>query len=322
MSGDMLQVSHDGRRFRIAGHRGEAGLGALLKWQFSGGRARWPARVENRAHSPPPQRVTGTDLLATWIGQSTVLLQTAGVNILTDPFLSQRASPVPFMGPRRARPPALTAETMPPIDIILLSHNHYDHLDLPGLRSIARHHAPHVVTPLGNARLVQRASGRFTVDELPWGGTARVHGLHIHVAPALHWSKRGLFDANTALWGAFVIETPGGVLYFAGDTGYGAGAAFAGLKERFGAPRLSLLPIGAYEPRWFMAPQHMNPDEAVMAHRALASRTSLAVHHGTVQLTDEAIDAPVAALQAALNRHAVDPGRFLVPDAGQVVSIG
>jgi L-ascorbate metabolism protein UlaG (beta-lactamase superfamily) len=317
----MVSVVRDGRRYVLEGHRGEGSLGDLLKWQMEGKRARWPRRVENPSHAPPPQRVEGAVLKATWVGHSTVLLQTAGLNILTDPFLSTRASPVPFAGPKRVRPAALNAETLPPIDLILLSHNHYDHMDLPALRRIARHHKPHVVTPHGNARWVRRAASSFTIDELGWGEHLDHKGLRIHVTPALHWSKRGFFDANTALWGAFVVEAPGGPIYFAADTGFGTGSTFAEVRERFGAPRLSLLPIGAYEPRWFMHPQHMNPEESVRAHKILESRASLAIHHGTIQLTDEAIDAPVAALMDALTQHSVDPARFLVPDAGETLTI-
>ncbi|MCA3554497.1 MBL fold metallo-hydrolase [Aestuariivirga sp.] len=317
----MVRILHDGRRYSLEDHRGEASLLDLMKWQMEGNRARWPWRVSNRGFPPPPRRVEGDALKATWVGHATVLLQTRGLNILTDPFLSSRASPVPFAGPRRARPAALTAETLPPIDIILLSHNHYDHMDLPALRRIARRHAAHVVTPHGNARWVRRASSSFGIDELGWGDSVEHKGLRIHLTPALHWSKRGLFDANTALWGAFIVETPGGPIYFAADTGFGTGSTFSDVRGRFGPPRLSLLPIGAYEPRWFMHPQHMNPEEAVKAHNILESRASLAIHHGTIQLTDEAIDAPVAALKSALEQYSVDPASFLVPDAGETLDI-
>ena len=317
----MVEVVHDGKRYVLEGHRGEGSFRDLLKWQMEGKRARWPWRVKNRSFPPPPERVEGDALKATWIGHSTVLLQTRGLNILTDPFLSSRASPVPFAGPRRVRPAALTAKTLPPIDLILLSHNHYDHMDLPALRRIARHHAAHVVTPYGNARWVRRAASSLSIDELGWGEHVEHKGLRIHLTPALHWSKRGLWDANTALWGAFVVEGPGGPIYFAADTGFGTGSTFEAIREQFGAPRLSLLPIGAYEPRWFMHPQHMNPDEAVKAHKLLGTRVSLAIHHGTVQLTDEAIDAPVAALKEAIAQHSVDPARFHVPDAGETLDI-
>jgi L-ascorbate metabolism protein UlaG (beta-lactamase superfamily) len=317
----MVRIIHDGRRFRLDGHRGEAGFLDVMKWQLEGKRARWPRRVENKASARPPQRVHGHDLAATWIGHSTVLVQTGGRNILTDPFLSERASPVGFAGPRRVRPPALHAADLPPIDIILLSHNHYDHMDLPALRQIAHHHNPQVVTPKGNARWIRRAMPKARIDELLWDESTEAAGFSVHLAPALHWSKRGLFDANSALWGAFAVKTPGGLVYFAGDTGFGSGSTFRHIRERFGAPRLSLLPIGAYEPRWFMHPQHMNPAEAVAAHNLLGSRTSLAIHHGTIQLTDEAIDAPVTALRASLAEHSIDTARFLVTDAGETIGI-
>lgn len=317
----MIKLIQTGNRFEIEGHRGQASLRDLLRWRFGGSRARWPERAQNRSYPPPPERVTDARLLVTWIGHATMLVQTAGCNILTDPFLSARASPVSFAGPKRVRPPALTSQTMPPIDLVLLSHNHYDHMDIPALRDIARHHAPLVITPTGNARLVQKASDQLRIIELGWGESTAVKGLSVHLTPALHWSKRALIGANTALWGAFAVETPGGTIYFAGDTGFGTGATFAAIRAQFGPPRLSLLPIGAYEPRWFMKPHHMNPEEAVRAHQALASRTSIAMHHGTIQLTDEAMDAPVRDLGEALTRNSVDRGAFLVPDVGEMLSI-
>ena len=318
---DMPRLTRNGNRFHLEGHRGQASLRDLLRWRFNGARARWPEQAGNHSFAPPPERVDGMDLLATWIGHATVLVQTAGLNILTDPFLSSRASPVSFAGPKRVRPPALTAPAMPPIDLILLSHNHYDHMDIPALRDIARHHAPLVITPIGNARWIRQASPDLRIAELNWGESTAVKELAVHLTPALHWSKRGLIGANTALWGGFAVESPGGVVYFAGDTGFGTGATFEAIREKFGPPRLSLLPIGAYEPRWFMEPHHMNPEEAVRAHQALASRTSLAIHHSTIQLTDEAIDAPVNDLGRALAQYGVDRQQFLVPDAGEVVII-
>ena len=182
----MPRLEHDGRRFRIAGHRGEAGFKDILKWQMNGQRASWPSHIQNAPHPPPHERVHGDQMLATWIGHATVLVQTAGLNILTDPFLSNRASPYSFMGPRRVRPAALTARELPPIDVILLSHNHYDHMDLAALRDIARHHAAHVVTPKGNARWIRRASAKFQIDELHWGDAATSGPARIHLTPALH----------------------------------------------------------------------------------------------------------------------------------------
>lgn len=318
MPPDEVKISHDGRIWHIAGHRGGAGFLDILKWQFGSRPARWPRRLANSSHPPPPARVEGGAMSATWIGHSTVLVQTAGLNILTDPFLSERASPLAFAGPRRVRPAALKADELPPIDLILLSHNHYDHMDLPALRAIARHHRPKVITPHGNAR---RLPPTLDVTELGWHDSIAFGTARIHLTPALHWSKRGLFDANRALWGAFLIETPGGSVYFAGDTGFGEGITFSAIRSLYGSPRLSLLPVGAYEPRWFMKAHHMNPDDAVEAHLRLASQTSLAIHHSTIQLTNEAITAPVEALHQALEARAVDPQRFLVPDVGETVAI-
>ncbi len=308
-------------RFKIEGHGREAGFKDLMKWQLSGAKVKWPKRVENVKQPQPPQRVDGTGLVVTWIGHSTVLMQTGGLNILTDPFFSPRASPVRVAGPRRVRDPGLRISQLPKIDVVLLSHNHYDHLDVPSLRALQSHSAPHVVTPLMNDHYVRRASRQMRVTDLHWRESCSVGGCRITVMPALHWSKRSFGDANRALWGAFVVETPGGVIYFAGDTGYGDGSTFREVRDTFGAPRLSLLPIGAYEPRWFMKAQHMNPDDAVLAHMDLGSATSLAIHHGTIQLTDEAIDAPVRDLEVALAARGVDSARFVVADVGQAMAV-
>ena len=317
----MKPATRVGRRFVIDGHRGEASFRDMMQWQLSGKRANWPSRIANAPQPPPPRRVEGDDIGLTWIGHSTVLVQAAGLNILTDPFLSQRASPMQWAGPKRVRPPGLGIENFPPIDVVLVSHNHYDHMDLPALRRIARDHRPHVVTPLGNARHIRKAGRHLEIDELDWGGSIRHGGIGFTLTPTLHWSKRGLFDTNRDLWGAFVIQTGAGMIYFAGDTGYGEGQTFRDVRAEFGPPRVSLLPIGAYEPRWFMRPHHMNPDEAVAAHLELGSRTSLAIHHGTVQLTDEAVDAPARALAGALALRGVDEASFLVPEVGEPILI-
>ncbi len=308
-------------RFVVEDHSAGGSIWELMKWQMGNRPAKWPRRLVLGDHGGPQERVLGTDLHATWIGHSTVLLQTNGLNILTDPFLSMRASPVPFAGPRRVRQAALAAHELPPIDIVLVSHNHYDHLDIPGLRQVLRHHAPLFITPLGNHRYLQRVRRKFDCQELDWRQTHEHGPVRITVMPALHWSKRNVHDTNRALWGAFVIETPGGVIYFAGDTGFGDGRSFKEVAERFGAPRLSLLPIGAYEPRWFMKSQHMDPADAVAAHRLLASSISIGIHHGTIQLTNEAIDAPVMELEAALRVAGIDASLFLTPAAGETLVI-
>ena len=308
----------DGERFFMPGHHGGKTFGDMVKWQFSGDPTRWPARLDNAPHPAPPARVDGEALRVTFIGQATCLIQTGGLNILTDPFFSERASPLAWAGPRRVRAPGLALKDLPPIDAVLVSHNHYDHMDLAALRALHDDHRPLIVTPLGNAAILRRTRRPLNVVERDWG-EAHSLGDHVtaHLVPALHWSKRTAFDRNHALWGAFVLETPAGIVYFAADTGYGSGAHFRDVRARFGAPRLALLPIGAYEPRWFMKPQHMNPAEAVAAHEDLGAKASLAIHHGTIRLTDEAIEAPVAALAEALKRRAIAPGRFRVLEFGE-----
>ena len=304
-------------RFIVDGHRNEAGLADILKWQLCGSREKWPRCIENKIYPPPPKRVMGKDLSITWIGHSTVLIQTAGLNILTDPFFSDRASPVQFAGPKRILAAGIAIADLPPIDLILLSHNHYDHLDVPALAALKKYHDPKLITTLNNGRYVKN----YLCTELDWRQSVEVGEVRITLMPALHWSKRSFNDTNKALWGAFVIETKGGVIYFAADTGYGSGETFREVKAKFGAPRLSLLPIGAYEPRWFMKPQHMNPEEAVQAHLDLGSKTSFAIHHGTVQLTDEAVDAPVVALGEAIERCVISGIEFIVGDVGRSFSI-
>lgn len=305
-------------RFELPNQRGQATFKEIMKWQLSGSRAKWPRHVPNASYPAPPTRVEGERIAATWIGHSTVLLQTQGLNVLTDPFFSKRASPSQLIGPARVREPGIALKDLPPLDLILLSHSHYDHMDKPALRWLAKNQSAKLITPLQNA---SHAKGFKTV-ELDWHQS---HG-HAHATittlPALHWSKRTISDTNKSLWGAFLIELPAGSIYFGADTGFGTGETFRQVKEKFGSPRLSLLPIGAYEPRWFMAPQHMNPEEAVKAHQLLGSQQSLAIHHSTVQLTDEAIDAPTKALDEALHTTQLSRKDFLVPDIGETVWIG
>ena len=308
-------------RYVITGHSAGGSFKDLMKWQLGGGRARWPRRVENSRYPGPPPYVYGSDLCATWIGHSTVLVQFAGLNILTDPLFSNRASPVQFAGPKRVRQPGLKVDELPPIDVVLLSHNHYDHLDVPGLRQLLRHHSPLFITLLGNRRYLRRVRRSIDCIELDWRKSQSIGTATITAMPALHWSKRGFDDANQALWGSFIVSTEHGSLYFAGDTGYGDGSIFREVRERFGAPRLSLLPIGAYEPRWFMKSQHMNPDDAVLAHMDLESKISIGIHHGTIQLTNEAIDRPVTDLRKSLAERNIHSDAFLTPDAGETLWI-
>ena len=265
----------------------------------------WPAHVD--VVSPPLASLDGAEAVVTFVGHSTFLIQTAAGHIMTDPMYSKRAGPFGILGPRRVRLPAVTLERLPPISIILLSHNHYDHCDLPTLSALASRFDPVVVTPLGNGALV-RSAGIRRVEELDWWQETTVAGVPITVTPAHHFSARGPFDRNRALWGGFVFRTGRARMYFAGDTAYGG--FFNDIRRRLGAPDVALLPIGAYEPRWFMRSVHMNPAEAVQAHLDLDAAESIGMHFGTFQLTTEGIDAPLLALDEARRANGVPTSQF------------
>jgi L-ascorbate metabolism protein UlaG (beta-lactamase superfamily) len=307
----------DGSRF--FNPSGAIGKGALevLEWRLKGGAAQWPDAVPLAATAKPPERVLGKDLRVTFVGHATVLIQTAGLNILTDPIWSERAFAVSWAGPRRVTPPGIAFEDLPPIDLVLVSHNHYDHMDLPTLARLRAAHDPLVIAPLGNEHVLRDGDERMRVHTLDWWQHVSVKDVRVHVAPVYHWSRRRLFDRNKALWGGFIVETPAGNLYYGGDTGFWDGAYFREARERFGGFRLAVLPVGAYEPRWFMKDQHVNPAEAVSIHRLLGARTTLGVHLRTFQLTDEAIDRPDAELAEALREQDVSPEHFFtLPIAG------
>jgi L-ascorbate metabolism protein UlaG (beta-lactamase superfamily) len=277
----------------------------------------WPDRVDE-----PPQRPAPLDhsaAVVTFIGHATLLIQTAEGNILTDPMFSQRAGPFNVMGPRRVRQPAVRFDDLPPISIVLLSHNHYDHCDVRTLGMLAERFDPLVVTPFGNSALV-RSSGIHRVEELDWWQEATGSALPITLTPAKHFSARGPFDKNRALWGGFVLTTGGTRIYFAGDSAYGP--FFRDIGDRLGPIDLALLPIGAYEPRWFMHVMHMNPAEAVQAHLDLGAPESIGIHFGTFQLTTEGIDDPLRALDEARRANSVPPSRFRTLDFGESVRLG
>jgi L-ascorbate metabolism protein UlaG (beta-lactamase superfamily) len=268
-------------------------------------RTPWPARVDEPPRRPP--RLDGAVAVVTFIGHATFLIQTAAGNILTDPMYSQRAGPLNVVGPRRVRQPAVPFGDLPEISMVLLSHNHYDHCDLGTLRKLAQRFDPLVITPLGNGALV-RSSGIRRVEELDWWRDAKTSALPVTLTPAQHFSARSPFDRNRALWGGFVLVVDGARIFFAGDSAYAP--FFREVRQRLGPIELALLPIGAYEPRWFMQSVHMNPAEAVQAHVDLEASASVGMHFGTFPLTAEGIDEPLRALAEACRARNIPPSRF------------
>jgi L-ascorbate metabolism protein UlaG (beta-lactamase superfamily) len=278
--------------------------------------SQWPKHVENRAYPKPEGPVPASNVDVTFIGHSSFLLRLAGQTVLTDPVFSKRCSPVSFAGPARVRAPGLAIADLPRVDLVVLSHNHYDHCDLASLRKLRRRFPDmHIVTTLGNAGYL--ASKRIQgATELDWWQSTEVDGTRITLTPARHFAARSLSDRNHTLWGGMMIEPNGGPrIYFAGDSGYTK--FFKDISERLGAPDLALLPIGAYEPRWFMGPVHMNPQDAVQAFADLGAKRAIGMHFGTFQLTAEAIDAPERDLAAAKQTAGLAEDAFVTLDFGE-----
>jgi L-ascorbate metabolism protein UlaG (beta-lactamase superfamily) len=292
----------------------------LLRWQFSGNRAKWPAAWPS-PHPPakPDGRVEGDALRLTMVGHASLLIQTAGLNILTDPVWSERTSPFSFAGPKRVNAPGIAFGDLPPIDIVLVSHNHYDHLDLATLKQLKESHDPLVITPLGNEAIISPAVPGMRLSVQDWGDRVDIgNGAAIHIEPAHHWSARGGRDRRMALWAGFVIETVDSKVYFAGDTGFHDGINYRLMADKHGGFRLAILPIGAYEPRWFMAPQHQNPEEAVQGMMLCNAAHAAGCHWGTFHLTDEPIGEPPTKLAEALAAEGLPETRFRAMRPGEV----
>jgi N-acyl-phosphatidylethanolamine-hydrolysing phospholipase D len=310
----------------------DKGLGELLRWRMAALRDDLPPRPAQPVPTVAPDlaflhanAAAGTAMqpAITWIGHATMLAQFGGTTLITDPMFSPRASPLEAIGPQRAQPPALLPPQLPRVDLVLISHNHYDHLDEASVRALSAQPGgpPLFVVPLGIGRWLA-GRGITHVVELDWWQSQRMGALEIVLTPAQHWSGRSLTDRLDTLWGGFAVFAPDFHFFYAGDTGYSRD--FADIRERFAARQrrgggfdIALIPIGAYEPRWFMAGQHVNPDEAVRVHRDLGAKASVGVHWGSFELSDEALDEPPRALAAARAEQGVAETQFFVLAIGE-----
>lgn len=297
------------------------GFRELLRWNFGESRARWPKRLELPMPARPAQKVSGSDLRVTMIGHASMLIQVADLNILVDPVWSERASPLSFAGPKRVIEPGIEFDHLPPVDVVIVTHNHYDHLDLATLKRLCEAFNPLILTPLGNDTIIRLAAPNARIVPLDWGESWEVEGVTFTAEPCHHWSARGLRDRSMALWAAFVIETPAGRIYHIGDTGFHGGRNYRALAEKYGDFRLAILPIGAYEPRWFMEAQHQNPAEAVEGFRLIKAAHAIGHHFGTFQLTNEPIGDPVDHLAEALLAAEIESTRFRPLGAGQMFDV-
>jgi N-acyl-phosphatidylethanolamine-hydrolysing phospholipase D len=278
-------------------------------------RSSFPTKVPRVVHP----RADAAAFTATWIGQATTLLQMGGLNVLTDPMFSERAFPVQWMGPRRVMPPGLPLDALPPLDVVLLSHNHYDHLDRPAVKRLARAHPQAAwIVPLGLGAYV-RAWGVSEIVELDWWRQSDVRGLRVTATPARHFSARRVGDRCKTLWCGFAFETAGRRAYFAGDTAYHP--QFGEIAARCGPFDFVMMPIGAYDPRWFMHVVHVDPEEAVQAYVDLTSAgpspLMLAIHWGTFRLTDEPMDEPPRRAAAAWGKQGLDSTRLWIAAFGE-----
>ncbi|MFN3198124.1 MAG: MBL fold metallo-hydrolase [Bradymonadia bacterium] len=288
----------DGEKFHNRPEVPHGSFTTMMKWVKTREPGHWGDFTDHPPGPKPLTRVEGDGLRVTFVNHSTFLIQTAGVNLLTDPIWAERCSPVSFAGPKRVRPPGIKFEDLPPIDAVLISHNHYDHLDADTLRRLAERDQPQVFAGLGNAALLQTLGLEHAIDLDWWQSRSLGSNVKITFVPAQHFSGRGLSDRDATLWGGFVIEGPWGPIYFAGDTGFGP--HFQAIRDHFGPMQLALLPIGAFKPTWVMSTVHISPMEAVKAHMVLDAAQSVGMHFGTFPLADDGEHEPKEALDRAL----------------------
>ncbi len=306
------------------GKVGDPSFFGLIKWKFTRDKPVWPLLPEVKPIALKPnitKKITNDDLVVTYINHSTTLIQTAGENILTDPIWSTHAGPFGEFGVKRSIYPGMEMEDLPDIDFILISHSHYDHLDIPTIEALVKKHQPIIITGLGVARYIDYCQEKVGhCYELQWWENVKIVDSEVtfHFVPAYHWSSRYLFDKDTSLWGGFVISNNKDNLYFAGDTGFSDGEIFKKIKEKFGHFKLALLPIGAYKPNWFFSAMHTSPAEAVKIFKILDSSYAIPIHYDTFELTDDQYNDPLTDLKSALQSENVQESKFNILRPGEV----
>jgi len=311
-----------GKFNNIEAIKDEKGVFDLLKWLFTRKPAKWPKFIDS-AYGDKPESIINNDkqMRVTFINHASFLVQTAGYNMIFDPIYSDTAGPW-LLGPKRVRNPGIKFDDLPKIDVLFISHNHFDHLDLDTIKRIYERDNPYIIAPLGviSSYIEPKIGSCDKCKELDWWLSYKVHkDLIVQLTPAQHWSSRNLFDKNSTLWGGFLITTNAGNIYFAGDTGLGSGKVFEMIKEEASNIRLALLPIGAYSPSWFMQGVHVNPEEAVQIHKILNPTTSIGMHYGTFQLSDKDVNEPVERLNKAVKANSIN--NFITLGFGEKLDI-
>ncbi len=311
----------DGKKFFNPDTRVGHGFLDTIKWLWEMDVVRWPQWIEDQPREKLLQRIGRGRIRITYINQGTTLIQLDNCNILTDPIWSDKAGPYSWLGVKRVRKPGIPFDDLPPVDLILISHDHYDHLDIQTLKKLYKIKQPKIITGLGIKRILN-SEGIFNVTELDWWENCPYKGREILITfvPASHSSGRGIFDTNRTLWGGFVIKGKSGTIYFAGDSGY---ADFVNtIKKTFPQITVSLLPLGSYEKRWYMKHQHMNPSDAVKIHKILNSQISMGIHFATfLEHPEQSIDAHEKDLKIALKKYSFSESCFIVPKFGEGIFI-
>lgn len=308
---------YDGSRFYIEGLDSDKSLWSVIKWSLSRPDGNYPEWIENKSKPQLPDQLEDGQVAATFVNHASFLLQTKNFNFLTDPIWSQRASPVSFLGPKRFRDPGVKFEELPKINFVVISHNHYDHLDLKTIADLNKKFKPVFIVGLGNAKHFSDIEDAKVI-ELDWWQSHTINNngatAKITMVPVQHWSARSVTDKRKALWGGYVIEANQKRIFFSGDSGYSK-SMFSKIGETWSEIDLALLPIGAYEPRWFMKVNHMNPEESVQVHLDIKSKMSVAMHFGTFPLSDELYGQPEKDLEEAKKKLTVN--NFIILDVGE-----